>query len=274
MADMRRRLFLFAALLVVGLLVAVAVPVGVRLGERGDRVVLSANTPYTQGSYYGYVSPWGAERSPIFRRWVKLSESMWVDVARFPAGTRFNWAWPPFSAPNNVGVWGYHHLGYGNYDGGDPEKAIPPRRLRDVKSFRTAFAWDGDFRFGQSTVLAEFYLRSDPRNNESKRLEVGWMLHMSPATKSFVARSEQLGIYVDPAGRRWRVAKAERFVTFSPADGSELNQGVLDMRHALGWLKAKGLARDEDWLNGVAIGAEPIKGFGHVEIRHWQVDLR
>lgn len=271
----RRRLILIALLALVLLAGAVvAAPFAFRAGGRGDRVTVKAGTTYTQGQYYGVVSPWAVADRPVLRRWASVSETMWANLRTFPANTRFNWAWPPYAPRNGPGVWGYHHLGYGNYDGGIPEKPVAPRQIRDIRVLTTAFGWTGDFRFGEATVLTEFYLRRDPRDSESKRLEIGWFLHASPTTRRFVDAGRQLGTYVDPTGRQWRAALQDRFLTFSPADGRDVPAGVLDMRHALGWLTAKGFARPDDWFSGVAIGAEPIKGFGNVEITRWQVQFR
>ncbi len=271
----RGRLIVIALLVVVALVVGVlAAPFAFRAGGKGDRITVKARTTYTAGKYYGFVSPWAVDDQPILRRWANFSETMWVDLRAFPARTRFNWAWPPYAPRNGPGVWGYHHLGYGNYDGGVPETPVTPRRVRDIRVLKTAFAWTGDFRFGDATILTEFYLRRDPRENESKRLEIGWFFHVAPATRSFVASGRQLGLYTDPAGRPWRATLQDRFLTFSPADDGDVPAGILDMRHALDWLVAKRLARPEDWVSGVAIGAEPIKGFGSVEITRWQVQFQ
>ncbi|WP_185206172.1 hypothetical protein [Sphingomonas sp. NBWT7] len=271
----RRRLILIALLMLALLVVVVvATPFVSRMGDKGDRITVKTGTTYTAGQYYGVIAPWAVIDRPVMRQWAKLSESMWIDLRAFPANTRFNWAWPPYAPSYGPGVWGYHHLGYGNYDGGAPEKPVTPRRVRDIRILKTAFDWTGDFRFGEATVLSEFYLRRDPGDSESKQIEIGWFFHVSAATRRFVAAGRSLGTYIDPTGRQWRATLQDRFLTFWPSDGRDVATGVLDMRHALGWLTAKGLANPGDWLTGVAIGAEPIKGFGSVDIKRWQVQFQ
>ncbi len=270
-----RRLAAIVCAALIGLiLLALATPFLFRLTGQGDRISVAARTTYTSGQYLAHVQPWAVTDMPVLRAWSNISETMWINPATFPNNVRFNWAWPPFSPRNGVGVWGYHHLAYGNADGGAAEEAVQPRQVDAISSLSTRFAWTGDFRFGESTVLTEFYLRSNPQDNESKLIEIGWLLHMSKDTKRFLDEGQAYGTYTDPQGRQWRVVIFDTYLTFSAAGGDDVRAGEIDMLHALHWLRGKGKITGKEWLTGLAIGAEPIKGFGNLELQQWKVDFR
>lgn len=260
--------------LLVLVLLALATPFMFRLTGQDGRISLPAKTTFTSGSYYAFANPWAVQDRSLLGLWAHKSESIWIDHTAFPDHTRVNWAWPPFSPRNGVGVWGYHHVGYGNYDGGSPEKPVAPRQVKQIRALDTAFAWDADFTFGESTLLTEFYLRSNPQNMESKVLEVGWLLHISPKVEEFLRHCKPVGTYTDANGRRWNAKILEKYLTFSPADGQDLKEGRIDMLHGLRWLKSMGRITGDEWVTGVALGVEPIKGFGDAEIKHWRVDFR
>ena len=248
-----------------------AVTMALFLDRDGDRITLRSQNNFSIGSYYAYVQPWGAQSYYIGRLWGEWADSIGVDTETFPNRTRIDWRWPPFSPGNGVGVWGYNHLGYGNYDGGESVKQVVPKRVRDIGELRSEYAWNGNFDYGDASLLLEFYLRSDPADSESKVIEIGWFLHVPDVTRQFVAGSKQIGTYIDPQGRKWRVAMEETFCTFSLVDGQDTRSGSVDMLHALGWLRTRGLVKGDEWLTGVALGAEPVSGVGHVEIERWKV---
>lgn len=237
-----------------------------------DRLTLQPQRSYSQSSYLAYVQPWGAQQYWLGRVWGARSDKMRLDLKAFPDRTRIEWRWPPFGPRNGVGVWGYNHIAYGDYDGGIPLAPVKPMRVRDIKRLQSTHDWDGEFGYGQATVLMEFFLRSNPEDSDSKVLEIGWFLHFPERSQEFVAGSREIGVFTDPQGRDWLVAIDETFCTFSLKSQADLPKGSVDVLAALRWLQAKGLVKGDEWLTGLALGAEPIKGVGHVEVRHWAVD--
>lgn len=238
------------------------------------RITLRARQSLSKGSYYGYVQPWGADGTAIGRWWGRNADSLRVSLDTFPNNTTIVWRWPPFKPVNTGGgVWGYDHIGYGDYDGGTPERPVQPRRVDDIRRMQQQFAWTGDFSLGEATLLTEFYLRKDPKDTESRLLEIGWFLHVPAATASFVAKGKPIGIHVDPNGRRWTVARTDDFVTFLPEDGQDVRTGAIDMLAGLTWLKGKGEVSGGEWVTGVAIGSEPFFGVGRVNLSRWSVQF-
>ncbi|MFC4254220.1 hypothetical protein GRI97_02200 [Altererythrobacter xixiisoli] len=275
MKRLRRPIILWPLVAVFVLVAAISAFVAIVGHVPSDgRVKLKSQRTYTQGNYYAFVQPWGVENSRLMRPWGSVADTVSVDMKAFPGNTSLYWRWPPFTPRNGVGVWGYNHIGFGNYDDGRPEQPIPARQVKDISALAITYDWDGSFRFGEATLLTEFFLRSDPEDAESKGLEVGWFLHVSDRTKKFVDTGKQIGTYTDPDGNAWQVALNEEFCTFSLVGGKDSHKGRIDMLHATRWLMEKGLVKGDEWFTGVAIGTEPISGIGHVDLRDWRVEYR
>lgn len=241
---------------------------------REGRTMLGSKTLYVHGRYSAYAQPWGAEQSPYFSWFSRHGDRTYIDTRSFPARTTFGWRWPPAGPGNNLGVWSYNHVGYGDYDGAQPDEPVPPLRVRDIKVFRQDYAWRISSDYGSANLLTEFYLRSDPEDEESKLLEVGWFLHAPQHTLDFMDEARQLGEFVDPQGRRWRVAIDDTFCMFALADGTDSTKGSLDMLAALNWLVEKKVAGPDAWVTGVAIGAEALRGMGTIDLDSWKVEFR
>lgn len=261
-----------AGLIGLGLL-AVAGVFALDFRPSDNRLVLHARRAFSTGPYLAYVQPWGAENSP-FSLWSSRADSIRVDPSRFPSHSRFSWRWPPFAPGSGISIWGYDHIAYGDYEGGDIENPVKPVRIRDLQAFHQEFAWDGTLSAGSANVLTEFYVRSDPTNPEAKVLEVGWLLHAPARTQRFVDEGQQLGTYKDADGRQWQAALNDKYLTFVLHDNASLKSGRIDMKHALDWLVAKNLVSSDGWVTGLAFGVEPMKGYGSLELASWKADLR
>jgi hypothetical protein len=226
---------------------------------------------FSRGQYMAFAQPWGGDKIANGGA-VAGSDEIRVDLARFPDNTGISWRWPLHRPTGvSVGVWGYNIVAFGAYDGGTTDVAVPPRRVKAIKALKQTFDWSYSAPAGDANLLTEFYLRSDPANSESKLIEIGWFLHTPKASAAFAAQAKPIGSYTDPQGRRWNVTMDERYCMFVPADQADIATGEIDMLAALGWLRTKRLVTGEEWFSGVAIGAEPVWGIGHVEIKHWAV---
>jgi len=240
----------------------------------GSGLVLPAKTPFTKDSYFAYAQPWGGESNFVLKYWAPYADSLVLDLKHFPNNTRVHWRWPPVKAGFGPGVWGYDGVMYGDYDGGIPEQAVKPIRVRDLRELRQSFAWTLSNTFGSANVLTEFYLRSDPADSEAKTLEIGWLLHMPPSTRKFFDKAQQVGVFVDSKGRRWMVRIADKFCMFAPEKPEDLRAGTIDMQAALGWLRTKGRVTGDEWVSGAGFGAEPVAGFGSLTIDRWSIIMR
>ena len=235
-----------------------------------EQIVLPAKSPYTRGRFFAFAQPWGGEEVAWTRPWAPRADAMAIHIADFPNKTAVNWRWPPYMASNGPGVWGYDQVGYGNYDGGEPEVHVPPKRVRDLTVLHQTFAWRLSHPLGDGNVLTEFYLRRNPKDVNSKTLEIGLVLHTPTTTRRWIDSSKAVGIWVDGQKRRWKVVLAGGFCMFMPEDGRDVPSGSLDMLPALRWLQAKRLVRGDEWFTGLAIGVEPTRGVGRFYLDRWR----
>ena len=83
-----------------------------------------------------------------------------------------------------------------------------------------------------------------------------------------------MGPWTAPSGRAWQAAITARYVPSLPAGREDGREATFDMLAALRWLRQKGLVKGDEWVTGVAIGAEPLKGYGSFEIDRWRVAFR
>jgi len=260
--------------LVVALLAFGLFAFATRPSAGAGQLVVPAKTPFTKGHYFAFAQPWGGEMVTVLKPWAPHADAMVVDIARFPANTSFHWRWPPVSAGFGPGVWGYDAVMYGNYDGGEPEQPVPPIRMRDLRELRQRFAWTINNSFGDGNVLTEFYLRASPTDVHAKVIEVGWFLHMPASTRAYFERSAPIGVFADAQGRRWMVRMAENFCMIAPERPEDLRAGTLDMLPMLQWLRQKGKITGNEWMSGLAIGVEPVRGVGKLTVDRWDVVMR
>jgi len=259
---------------IVPVLVALAAIIAWMLIDTDPRIKLRDRQNFSKGEYLAFAVPWGAEGTAM-RHWSDHADTFRVDLEAFPNNTSFRFAWPPWAPAGGVaGVWGYMGVEHGNYDGGAAEAPVPPRRVDDIHVLAQEFAWSSDFRLGVADVLTEFYLRSNPADNESKVIEIGWFLHTPKQTRYFIETGKQIGRFVDAQGRTWQVAQNEKFLTFMPEGGVDVTRGQLDMLAALHWLKAKHVITGREWYTGTAIGVEPFRGIGRLQIDRWKMAYR
>jgi hypothetical protein len=224
---------------------------------------------YARGAYGAYASPWSTFTDKSLKRGFDYTDTVDVSPDTFPDNTVLNWRWPDHVGQKS-GVWGYMHLFMGNYDGGKPPIPTQPRQVNGIHTLAEDFdlAYDGPPDFN---LLNEFYLTSRAGDAAAKKVEIGYFLHVSPQGAAFFERGKPIGSYRDQAGRLWRVRMAGVYCMLVPADGRDLLHGSIDIRATLAFLQAKGVIKGDEWFNGIALGSEPIKGAGRLDVRHWKV---
>jgi hypothetical protein len=228
---------------------------------------------YTRGSYIAYAAPWSARSSKLVAG-KDFVDTIAIHEATFPAQTKLAWHWP-LDLPTKTGVRGYNALSYGNYDSALPERPVQPVRVRDIKLGWQSFDWRHDLVTGDFNLLAEFYLTRTAGSTDAKTVEVGFMLHVPTATRAWLGKNPRLSKWRDAFGTQWNVTRNEGpgipYIVLIPASGMDLPNGRLDVKGALDELRRLGVITGEEWLNGVAFGAEPISGSGSVTVIDWEV---
>lgn len=240
-----------------------------------ERKLLADQVFYTKGSFSAYAAPWCVLKTGKLSVGKDLVDTISLAPSTFPNDVVIRTS-APMADPTSFGcgVYGYHHVAYGNYDGGVPQTPVAPRQVRTITSFTSRLdvtsASEGG---GQYNVLHEFYLTSAAGKEDAKVIEIGYFLHASASAAAFAATGTSVGTFDDPSDRRWEVRKAGTFVMLMPADGKDVGSTTLDVKALLAFLTGKGLLTGDEWFNGMAVGTEPVRGDATTVIRAWTVAL-
>lgn len=190
---------------------------------------------------------------------VDFSTSADYIPGEFPNETRIYGYVPD---PGNGGIYGYPQVWYGNYDGGVVNVPVTPVQVRDLAAFDVpvSFTTPGS---GEFNILDEFYLTSVQNNAASKFVEVGWMRRSPPATASWIEDQDFVGTYTDEDDGIWNVwesfgGSAGHYIIFAPTVQNQMTGS--DRARALRWLMSQGRVSPNSWINGTAIGVEPLEG--------------
>ncbi|WAC18286.1 hypothetical protein OVA24_13685 [Luteolibacter sp. SL250] len=242
--------------------------------EQGTRV-LGDREFFTQGSFIAYAAPWSTDfgAGKALRHGIDYQDEITVRPETFPADVGISWHWP-LTPPKETGVYGYHAISYGSYDGGIPEKAIPSRQVKAIATLTETFRFSTARPIGDFNLLTEFFLTKSP-GTEEKVAEVGFFLRTAKSAVEFADAGEQHGIFTDPAGRKWKVATQSAphgpYHMFIPEDAAEVPEGTIDFKAALDFLRAKKQITGGEWFNGLAFGIEPITGSGSLHVERLSV---
>lgn len=239
-----------------------------------QRVVLPDNKNYTIGNYNAYAAPWCALRNKSLVVGKDLSTTISLLPSQFPNDIEIS-AKTPDANPHDYGcgVYGYHHVHFGNYSGPLPKGKFEGMQIKSLKKLIVDFAYRDLGSTGEYNVLNEYFLTTEKDRQDLRVMEIGYFFHPSKSAISFAKTGGNLGRYDDPQGRAWSVYQAGQFVMLMPADGKDLVAGTVDMGHFLQHLVAKGKLTGNEWFNGAAMGIEPVRGNSSIKIEHWSVTM-
>lgn len=235
-----------------------------------QQIVKTDEQAATEGEYLTYAAPWCRFHDTSLVAGRDYSNTVAYQSGALPNGVQITWRWPNIVSPK-CGVWGYNFVSWGNYDGGKTRVAVTPRTVASLKTLRFTYGVDVAADPAGYNVLLETFLTRTAGKASDKAMEVGVFLHAPPSTRAWAAKGKQLGqcdgysmaINPGPSGKT--------FATFIPA-GTK-TWGVWDAKAALDCLRAKGVIDGGWWINGAAIGIEPIKGIGTAVVRTWKVEV-
>lgn len=235
-------------------------------------ITLQDRENFYQGSYLAYASPWSTFVDTAMKRGEDFFDTITVNPETFPDGTVINSRWPTLR-PMKTGVWGYHAVSFGRYDGGDPPEKVEPKQVKAIEQLVQCFK----FSYKNSpnfNLLNEFYLTSAPGDTKAKVIEIGFFLHLPP-NGGFDELSAKTKItrFKDSSYRDWVITRGEKFVTIFPEDGRDVTEGTIDVREFLKVLIDNGVITGNEWFNGIAFGMEPTRGGGQTEltVERWKV---
>jgi hypothetical protein len=231
----------------------------------------------TEGAYTAYNSPWCAYQDKSL-----VAGRDYINTVSFNSGdlaqaknVQFAWRWPDAKLRKVCGVFGYNFVAWGNYDNGKYPTPVAPRQVSTISDLVFGYQVDmaGDSRLFNG--LGEFYLTKVAGDADTKAIEIGWMWNAPAETIAWAATGKQLGTFKDRYGKPWTVALnhsgvAGEYVTFIPP-GGKLDTGNFDGKGALDFLLAAGVISAAWWMNGAALGVEPLGNHGAAIVRNFRI---
>lgn len=244
--------------------------------EAAATIVVPDSTNFTLGRYLAYAAPYSLERAAQskFVRGKDYLDTIEVRPSSFPSGSTLRWRWP--DRLSGSGAYGYMQLTFGNYDGGKPEVPVAPIRARDIRRFSQTYQVSLAGAPSGFNVLTEFYLTTRAGVAASKYEEIGFFANLSDDGQRFFDTARLVGTWTDDAGRQWicrsiQAGSAHEYIMFY--SGGQVLSGRLDMKSAIDWLASKDEVDLDHYVNGLAIGVEPVRGVGAMAVPHWNVTL-
>ena len=237
--------------------------------------VVPDSTNFTMGRFLAFNSPFSLQRpgQSKFVRGRDYLDTIEVRPSSFPSGSTLRWRWPNRMA-QGTGAYGFMQLTYGNYDGGKTREPVAPIRARAIRRFSQEYEVSLTGPVNHFNVLTEFYLTKRPGVAASKYEEVGFFANLSDDGRRFFNTARLVGTWDDGTGRTWecrsiRSGSAHRYIMFY--SGGQVLSGRLDMKAAIDWLASKREVNPDHYVNGLALGVEPVQGAGTMTVPNWSV---
>jgi hypothetical protein len=250
-------------------------PPPVASAANGEQAVtLTDNVFYSRGQYVAYAAPWCAYSNKTLVVGRDLINTITLYPSKFPYEAVID-VNAPAEDPNNYGcgVYGYHHVAFGNYNGGVPRTAAEPRQVKALNRLEVEVSQRSRSLPGSYNVLHETFLTREAGKPEDKVIEVGWFLHADATATNWGKGGTRLGTHVDPAGRQWQVYQRGTFVMVFPADGRDVETGTIHMKPMFDQLMQWKVLTGEEWFNGMAIGVEPVRGKATMTLERWSIAM-
>lgn len=240
----------------------------------GAQTIVKADKQWSsEGPYLAYPSDWCSlfDKTLTVGRDYANTVTYQAGQLGTPTNVQFSWRYPsPWARSKKCGVFGYSHIAWGMYDGGAVMRPVPARQIKSLNDMTVSYGVDYAADPSHFNGLSEGFLTGTAGNAADKKLEVGFLWHSPSETQAWAKTGRQLGMFTDRYGKKWTAALNEAYVTFTPVGGSQ-TWGTLDVGGAFKFLIAKGVASPNWYINGWAIGIEPLGGFGTAIVRTFKV---
>ncbi len=223
------------------------------------------------GNFVASPGPWSADLDP--------SITDYENTIVIGDGNKalFSWRWPDKASP--FGVWGYNYISYGTYwEYGPKAYPVAPLQLGKVKYFD--FSYDVEMLGAdKANLLCEFFATSKAGDIGSRQVEIGWMMNMPDASRAWFNTGKLVGTFSSRGGHKWIVRSHQSgatplFVMIAPADGRDMLSGTIDALSAIKFLIGADIIKSDWWVNGHALGFEPLGGAGGAYVSRFGVALR
>jgi len=240
-----------------------------------DLILKTEGQNYGKGTAASYMGMWYKGADPTFNEGDEFNCSAEISVGKFPADTIIRSKVPMVQSPS--GIYGYLHIDRGNYDGSPIQTAITPKQSGAISQFYTDIDFDmeGD---GYSSVLHELWYGAAAAafGGFTKVGELGCLPWIKARAIGYLD-SNIIGSLTDTSGRTWKLGQQAGsggpYYMFALASNGPLKKGRIPWGEFNNKLLQMGKLNGTEWINGVAIGPEPDRGFDKFTLRQFDLTL-
>jgi hypothetical protein len=233
--------------------------------EAMSTVVLSADwATYSSGAYWADTNPWGKGN---LINGIDYTQTIALDPATFPNGTILSWSWP-----STYAYYGYPEVIYGSDPYYPRNPAVSSTQVANFTNLSTTYSISVSGNTNSYDTIFDMWLTSQPYGGPNTReyeIEIvaqrptNW--GPSPSHLAYMLTDSTLtnaAVYVNPGyssgGDTWTN------ITIMPQ--AEMLSGTISISDILKSLIWSGVITGQEYLSGVAFGAEPQGGAGSVAI--------
>jgi hypothetical protein len=226
-----------------------------RAGAQSSGLTVQSDTFFTSGSYSAYSSTYAAGGTGLVKG-IDF-DAVWTLGGSFPNSSVLNWYTPKGTIPNAFGVWGFHHIDYGNYDSSVQQTQITPQMVGDISTFTASFnySYTGTAFFN---TLHEIWLNKDGSQTASRSsgalFEIGFLLHPGDSG-TFHASGTLIGTTHVNNSVTYTARSHGTYITFMAS--ADVLSGTIDWAAALNFLVTNNVITGSEWVSGISIGVEP-----------------
>ena len=249
-------------------------------GGLSPSLTLTDYQPYSNGSYFAFVAPFG---KGSFRYGRDYTESLTINAGSAfglgPTNATLSWSWPT----NGTGdVYSFLALDYGNYDNTTPKTPISPVQIANLSTLSQTHSVSIGGTTTGFDVITDFFLTTASGNLSTKVNEVEIFYH-SPAYiqnyMSFACGQTNVGTYTDANNQAGKVCiyttangGTAPDIVIAPTNNADLFSNTVDLAAMLRWLVTQGTVSNSLWFNGLAFGVEVNQQSGSAAIAAFSVN--
>jgi hypothetical protein len=227
-----------------------------KIGALSSSLTIQSDTFYTSGSYSAYASTYAAASTALVKG--TDFDAVWTLGGSFPNSSVLNWYTPKGTIPNSMGVWGFHHIDYANYDNSVQQVQITPQMVGDISTFIASFdhSYTGTAFFN---TLHEIWLDKDGSQTASRSsgalFEIGFLLHPGDSG-TFHASGTLIGTTHVNNSVTYTARSHGTYITFMAS--ADVLSGTIDWAAALNFLITNEVITGSEWVSGISFGVEPV----------------
>ena len=235
-------------------------------GERTLPVTITADWAgygMKAGPWWVYTNPWN--KGSLVNR-VDYTQSITVIPETMPNGTVIAWSWPN-QIPDHVYAGPF--LCYGVYADGHTAAGIRPlpKQISTISILQIQHNVSISGYTNNFDVIYDGYLTATPGGDYHGVPEISIFVHSPPGSLTFnQSLSPRYSGYVDADGMAWDMAWHNSQIAIWPHTGADVLVNTIDRKAMLDYLIAQGQLTGNEWFNGIAIAAEPLRYTGTLTV--------